>query len=274
MTSHITKCKFEGQKFMEAQRLKSDMGSWINHECGNALATIRLGVTLLRESEPAPMTQQREKTYSVLERMIWHLTLATTNYLHLERLESGHFTLNIGRTRLEAVIRETLQSLRPLIESEGLRLEAVFPEGPVDVRGDAEALFLIASNLIANAAKYAANGKAITARVTREGGHAIFAVDVDGIGIDAQDRERILAGLRTEESLKAAKDFGIGLMLVKKLIEQHGSHLEIQSCPDNNGSRFYFSLPLWGQPQAPRWSVQRRIMDPQKDWPIRNSCCA
>ncbi|MDD5656651.1 MAG: ATP-binding protein, partial [Elusimicrobia bacterium] len=80
---------------------------------------------------------------------------------------------------------------------------------------------------------------------------ALFCVSDTGIGISARDRERILSGFyRTEESRKVAGGFGIGLMMVKELIERHGSRLEIESEP-GQGSRFYFTLPLWEDEAVP-----------------------
>jgi two-component system phosphate regulon sensor histidine kinase PhoR len=145
---------------------------------------------------------------------------------------------------MRSVARETLLLLQPLIESKKLRLATDFPSTPVPVRADSEALSLIMSNLITNAVKYTPSGGSITIRIAVEPSGVLFSVADTGIGIAPQDMEKILSGsFRTEESRKVAKGFGIGLMLVRELVERHGSHLKIESAP-GRGSRFYFHLPL------------------------------
>ena len=232
----------------EVSRLKSNMVSLVSHEYANALTNMKLAMVLLRQSEPASPDQSREHAYGVLDRAIEHLRVSTTNFLDLNRLQSGHLKLNVCRTRMRTVASETLLLLQPIIESKQLRLEVDFPTTPVPVQADPDALSLIMSNLMTNAVKYTPNGGSITVRIAKEEGapaRALFSVADTGIGIPAQDRERILSGFyRTDESRKVAKGFGIGLMLVNELIERHGSHLEIESEP-GKGSRFYFYLPLW-----------------------------
>jgi signal transduction histidine kinase len=166
--------------------------------------------------------------------------------LQLNRLESGQFILNIRPTPLRSVASETVLFLQPIIQAKQLRLDVDFPPMPVPVRADPDALSIVMSNLITNAVKYTRAG-VITVRIALEPGEsqrAMFSVEDTGIGISAQERERILSGFRTEEGQKVAKGFGIGLKLVKELIERHGSSLEIASVP-GKGSRFFFHLPLW-----------------------------
>jgi len=228
-------------------QLKSDMISLINHEYANALTSMKLAVLLLRDSEAARTSVERENHCDVLDRAIEHLCTATLNFLNLNRIESGHLLLNIRRTRMRSAARETLQLLKPLIAARKIHLRTDFPDTPVPVRADPEALAIIMSNLIGNAVKYTPSGGTITVRIAKEGRDpslVLVAVEDTGIGFSAQQRDLIMSGhYRTPEGRKAAKGFGIGLMLVRELIERHGSRLLIDSRP-GEGSRFSFYLSL------------------------------
>jgi len=235
----------------DVAQLKSDMISLVNHEYGNQLTNMRLALHLLRESEPASPGQSRKHAYEVLARAIEHLRVSTENFLNLNRLESGRFALRIHPTSLRSAALETLVLLRPMAEAKNVQLSLqseLSGELPVPVRADSEALSLIMNNLVNNAIKYTPSGGSVTVRISAvspAGSQLRFSVADTGIGIFAPDQKRILSGFyRTAEGRKVAKGFGVGLMLVKELLERHGSRLEIESAP-GQGSRFYFDLPLW-----------------------------
>jgi signal transduction histidine kinase len=232
----------------ETSRLKSNLISLVSHEYGNILANLKLATVILQESEPAPTTPSRGNAYEVLSRAVEHLRVSTSNFLNLNKIEAGHLKLDLRSTPIRPVINETLAFLQPIIAAKELRLQTAFPEVPLLVRADPQALAIIMSNLITNSVKYTPTGGSITVRIVRAAGEpprARVEVEDSGIGISAQDQERIFSGFyRTEESRKVAQGFGVGLMLIKELLERHGSRLEIASKP-GQGSRFAFHLPLW-----------------------------
>ncbi len=201
---------------------------------------------LLREADSE---DARVNAMATLDRAIEHLRSATANFLNLNRIESGQFVLNIRPTPIRSLVRETLAFLEPVIVVKNLRIETVFPSSaPVPVRADADALALIMSNLLTNAVKYTPDGGTITVRIACEEqgrSQVLFSVEDSGIGISLEDQQRILSGYyRTEEGRRIARGFGIGLMLVKELVERHGSRLTIESRP-GQGSCFSFNLPIW-----------------------------
>jgi signal transduction histidine kinase len=232
----------------ETSRLKSNLMALVSHEYGNTLTNLMLATIILQQSEPAPTAPSRDNAYKILGRAIEHLRVSTSNFLNLNKIEAGHLRLDFRPTPIRAAVSETLAFLQPMIAGKELHLRTVFPEIPLPVRADPEALSIIMSNLITNAVKYTPNGGDITLRIMREEGEpprARVVVEDSGIGISNQDQERILSGFfRTEQSRKVAKGFGVGLMLVKELIERHGSRLEIASEP-GKGARFTFHLPVW-----------------------------
>lgn len=254
MRKHYLVEKTAREAAEEASRLKTNMISLVSHEYGNALTNMKLAMILLREGETATPTQSTQRAYAVLDRAITHLQVSTANFLNLNRIESGQFRLDIGRAQLRSVVRKTLEFLQPSIQGKRLRVELDFPHAPVHVRADPEALAIIMSNLITNAIKYTPEGGSIRIRIVREDGgppRALLSVEDTGIGIAVQDQKRILSGFyRTKEGQELASGFGIGLSLIKDLLERHGTQLNIESAP-GKGSRFYFHLPLCDEGPTP-----------------------
>lgn len=242
--------RLNAQYEREAQfgRLKASLVSMASHEFNNALSVLGGVASLLKATEPAPPAGRRAEYYAVIESNLRALGLATSNLLDLGRLEDGRFAVRPRRADLARVFADAAQALRPLYERKELDFRLDLPERPLDVLGDPEALPLVVTNLLGNAIKYTPEKGRVTAGLRAEdGGRARVYVEDTGIGIAPQDRERVLAGHRTQEGRKAAQGFGLGLTLVKRILDAHGAALEIDGGP-GRGSRFSFTLPLWAGP--------------------------
>ncbi len=196
----------------EASRMKSDMVALVSHEFGNSLTTLRLALTLLRESKGEDAEVQREEHYAVLERVIAHLSSMSANFLNLNRLAGGHFRPQLKLTRLRSVAREALSLLEPAIEHRNVEVRLDFPPVGVPVRADPDALSVVMTNLIGNAFKYTPDGGRVTIRITLEGAvpaTVLVSVEDTGIGIAPEDQKKILSGdYRTKEARRVAKGYG------------------------------------------------------------------
>ncbi|MEQ1920495.1 MAG: ATP-binding protein, partial [Elusimicrobiota bacterium] len=149
------------------------------------------------------------------------------------------------RADLGRVLAGAAKALQPLYERKGLHFTLELPAATPAAKADPEALVMVATNLVGNAVKYTPEGGKVTAGVSVEhDGRLRVYVSDTGIGIAPEDREAILSGHRTEEGRQAATGFGVGLMLVKKILDAHGAALEIEGSP-GQGSRFSFVLPRW-----------------------------
>jgi signal transduction histidine kinase len=164
----------------ETSRLKSNLISLVSHEFGNTLTNLKLATFILQQSEPSPVAPSRDNAFQVLERAVEHLRVSTSTFLNLNRIEAGHLKLDFRPTPIRPVISETLAFMQPIIAAKELRPQTAFPEVPLLVRADPEALSIIMSNLITNAMKYTPNGGAFTisiARVEGEPPRALVAVE-------------------------------------------------------------------------------------------------
>lgn len=229
----------------ELSELKSNMVSLVSHEFGNFLTTFNMALTLLKDSEAAGPSAQRQQCYATLDRVYEHLSAAVANFLNLNRLESGHFAPRLRQIPLRTVVHATISQLGPLIESKKVELRLDFPNETVPVKADPDALSVVMSNLIGNAFKYTPAGGVVTVRIALEPGSAHLSVSDTGIGIPKADQALIASGFyRAEGGRQVAKGFGVGLKVARELLESQGARLEIRSEP-GRGSEFSFRLPLW-----------------------------
>ncbi len=232
----------------ELGRLKGSLVSMASHEFNNALSVLGTTVNLLKQTDGSPANARRSDYYVIVEANLRSLALATRNLLDLGLLESGRFAVRPHRADLGLVLSGAAKALQPLYERKGLRFSLDIPAGTPAAKADPEALLMVATNLVGNAVKYTPEGGEVTAGVSidADGRLRVYVADT-GIGIAPGDRETILSGHRTEEGRLAASGFGVGLMLVKKILDAHGTVLEITGAP-GEGSRFSFALPLWDGP--------------------------
>jgi signal transduction histidine kinase len=233
----------------ELGRLKGSLVSMTSHEFNNALSVLGGMANLLRTTEPAPPTGRRAEYYTVLDANLRSLTLAVSNLLDMGRLEDGRFAVHPRRAELRRVLEDAATALKPLYERKSLLFSLEIPPELPPAFADPEALVLVATNLLGNAIKYTPENGSVTAGVSIEpdGRLRVFVSD-SGIGVAPEDRVRILEGHRTPEGQKAAKGFGVGLTIVKRVLDAHGSPLEIDGAK-GKGSRFSFVLPRWAAPE-------------------------
>ena len=239
---------------VEMARLKTELLSLVSHEFNNALTSMGMALLLLRVNDGA---EQRAKVFGVLDRIHRVLKTTVSNFLNQARMESGRFRLDIKQIELRGVVRDTLELLQPLSLQKGQDLRLDFPEKPIPVSADPDALSLVMSNLIGNAIKYTPDKGRVTVRLRALGDparEAEVSVEDTGIGIAAEDQEAVFRGFyRSAQGQKQAKGFGVGLKLSREILEAHESGLKVES-ELGKGSRFYFSLPVCS-PGCPKFGA-------------------
>lgn len=245
MGEMATRLNAQFEREAELGKLKGSLVSMASHEFNNALSVLGTTVNLLKQTEAAKPEGRRADYYLIVETNLRSLSLATRNLLDLGLLESGRFAVRPHRADLGLVLSSAAKALQPLHERKGLRFTLDIPAGTPAAKADPEALVMVATNLVGNAVKYAPEGGRVDAgvRVEADGRLRVYVAD-DGIGIAPEDREAILTGHRTEVGRQTAPGFGVGLVLVKKILDAHGTRLEIEGAP-GKGSRFSFTLPPW-----------------------------
>jgi PAS domain S-box-containing protein len=228
-----------------ADRRKDEFLATLAHELRNPLAPIRTAVHLLRKSAG----MDRERTLAVMEmmdRQVHHLIRLVDDLLEVSRISCGKIELKMEPTDLAVVIEHAVDISRPLIEASGLELAVSLPRRPVLFDADPVRLTQVLANLLNNAAKYTEAGGRITLEAERERDRAVVSVSDTGLGIPADMLPRVFdLFTQIDHTLgRAQGGLGIGLALVRNLVQLHGGDVEARSEGTGRGSVFIVRLPL------------------------------
>jgi CheY-like chemotaxis protein/two-component sensor histidine kinase len=218
------------------------------HELRNPLAPIRTSVEVLRHGGVSgPIADQ---VLSTMERQLAVLVRLVDDLLDVSRIMQGKVQLRREATCLKTVLRQAMEISRPHIDAKRHQLRLSVPSEPLPVEVDPVRLAQVISNLLNNAAKYTPDGGRIEVEAGIDGDRVRLAVRDTGIGIPA-DRLPYVFDLFTQvdSSLERAQGgLGIGLTLVKRLVEMHGGEATASSAGINRGSEFVVTLPIYEHP--------------------------
>ncbi len=247
----------------ESSRFKSEMVTWICHEFNNSLTMLITSSHVLKRGERGKLAKDRRCTYDVIDRTLNRLKKNVANWLDSARLESGSLIINVCKTPINELLKESIKMLRPLAQHKkiGMRLSSLAAAKTGAIKADADAVSLVIANLISNAIKYTPAGGHITVGVRPVNGSMLrISVKDSGIGIKTKEIPLILSGQRTADGMRTASGLGLGLKICQELLSHHGSRLSVESSP-GGGSRFSFALPLW-RGRATRRAAARRQETP------------
>lgn len=239
----------------EAARHKDEFLAQLAHELRNPLNPIRSAVEVLRqEGPPAPRLRQYR---DVIDRQVSHLTRLIDDLLDVGRITRNRLELRTEPVSLAEVIEAAVESSRPLVDRHGHRLTVTLPPETVLLDADPVRLTQVFANLLNNAAKYTPDGGSISLRAERRGDEVTVSVRDTGIGIPPDKLPRLFEMFyQADGSLERAQGgLGIGLTLVRRLVEMHGGTVEARSAGTGEGAELVVRLPvLLGQPpsQPPR----------------------
>jgi signal transduction histidine kinase len=232
-----------------ADRRKDDFLAMLSHELRNPLAAIQGAIELmhLKELHDEQLIWARD----VLARQNKHLSRLIDDLLDVSRITRGKLTLHTEPVELREVIQHAVETVRPLMESRRHNLTLRLPDFPLHVRGDMVRLSQVVCNLLANSAKYTDEcGKVELAleRAASAGGQyeALIRIKDNGRGIAKDVLSRLFEPSTHEERLNSGAHggLGIGLIVVRGLVQMHGGSVEVRSEGSGKGSVFTVRLPL------------------------------
>jgi PAS domain S-box-containing protein len=246
----ITQRKQAEAVLLEADRRKDEFLAILAHELRNPLAPIRNSLHILRLTSQHDPTAQR--VGEMMERQVNHMVRLVDDLLEVSRITRGKIELRKELVEVAAIVRGAVEISRPLIEGAGHQLALAIPPEPLTLEGDAVRLTQVVANLLNNAAKYTDPGGQIWLTVRREGNRIAVAVRDTGTGIPPAMLPRVFE-LFTQIDRQAHRTqggLGIGLTLVKSLVEMHGGSVQAHSEGAGRGSEFVIRLPLAAAPKS------------------------
>ncbi len=227
----------------EADRRKDVFLATLAHELRNPLAPIRTCVQILQmvAADNPPL----QKTATMIDRQVSHLVRLVDDLLDVSRITRGKITLKRHVVNLTELLRRTVESNDALLSGYGHRLRLEVPDASVCVEGDPDRLAQVFSNLLSNAAKFTPHGGAITVSMKASQKEAIVCVQDTGIGIPPERLESVFDMFEQVHPTGGNDGLGIGLALVRQIVNFHRGSVRAESEGLNRGSRFVVQLPLF-----------------------------
>ena len=240
----ITERKRSEDALREADRRKDEFLAVLAHELRNPLAPLRNALQIVRLS--AFSRASIDQVWAMMERQVTQMVRLIDDLLDVSRITRDKLELRKGLVDMREVVDSALEMSAPLMQRYGHRVEASLPPQCPVIEGDRVRLVQIVENLLTNAAKYSEAGGHITIEVETEGAELVLRVKDRGIGIPPQMLERIFDMFtQVDRSLERARGgLGIGLTLVKRLVELHGGRVTALSDGPRTGSEFVVVLPI------------------------------
>jgi signal transduction histidine kinase/ActR/RegA family two-component response regulator len=228
----------------EADRRKSEFLATLAHELRNPLAPLRNGLELLALSQGDPSTW--DQAHAMMKRQLDQMVRLIDELLDLSRITRGTVDLQLVQVDLRAVIDQAVEISRHTIEQHGHTLVLDLSPSPLIVNGDSMRLAQVFNNLLNNAAKYTDHGGIITIKAIGGAEETSISVTDNGIGITTADQGRVFDMFAQVERAhdRSQGGLGIGLNIVKHLVEQHGGRIMVRSDGPGTGSCFTVILPL------------------------------
>jgi PAS domain S-box-containing protein len=256
--------KLAEEQLRQADQRKNEFLAILAHELRNPLAPLRNGLHILKLRADADPTVSQ--TVNMMDRQMTHLVRLVDDLLDVSRITRGKLELRQRKVLLTEILDHAMESVRAFIESHRHQLSVEIRARNLLVDGDPDRLAQVFSNLLSNAAKYTEAGGHITLSLDHENDEAVIAVQDNGVGIPPHALEQVFdmfSQVRSGE-VRGAEGLGIGLSLVRTLVQMHSGTVRAFSDGPGRGARFTVRLPLAEEPvmsavTAPISAVQNRV---------------
>ncbi|SRR5579875_721776 len=224
-------------ELLEQDRNKEGFLAALGHELRNPMAAIQNSLEVISGGD-----EMSQRAVVILRRQVQHMARLIDDLLDVSRTNLGTLRIQPAPVELNPLVQAALEAARSAAESKGLGLKIEIPADPIHVEADPERLSQILGNLLGNAVNYTDTGR-ITVSVRTTARHASISIKDTGIGVDPQHIAALFTPFQTAEP-KRAGGLGLGLSLVRRLVELHGGTVEFASEGRGLGSTVTFTLPL------------------------------
>ncbi|MCC7241263.1 MAG: PAS domain S-box protein [Acidobacteria bacterium] len=231
-------------ELVEANRRKDEFLAALSHELRNPLGALRTSFELIKTGQYDPAVAER--AFATMGRQVTQMVRLLDDLLDVSRINRNRLELRVDAIDLARVVADAVDACRPACDRARVTFTVEMPEAPIPARGDAARLQQVICNLLNNAAKYTSEGGHVRLSVWPEGGEAVLRVEDTGIGIPKEMLATIFDIFTQGESRSDVYQdgLGIGLALVKRLVQLHGGIVTAESEGSGRGSAFVVRLPI------------------------------
>jgi PAS domain S-box-containing protein len=246
----------------EADRRKDEFIAMLAHELRNPLAPLSNMLEVLKRTDDDPSVMQRAR--ETMERQLGQMVRLVDDLLDLNRITHNRLELRQGQVELAAVVQQAVEAARPLAEAARHQLQVSVPAEPCHLYADSARLAQVFGNLLTNSCKYTPAGGRIALAAVCDGNNVTVSVKDNGAGIPPDKLDRIFdMFMQVDRDMERSQDgLGIGLTLVKRLVEMHGGTVEAKSGGEGKGTEIIVRLPLRDGPapaEAPQPTAEQAL---------------
>jgi signal transduction histidine kinase len=216
----------------------------VAHDLKNPLSVLKMSVGSVHPDRPLPSEQQLRQVISKIDRQLDRLLRMVNDLLDMAKIEAGQLELKLEERDARTLVREVLALFEGTLPVE--RLQVALPAEPVVVRVDPLRMEQVITNLISNAIKYSPQDTVVDVALEPAGREVALRVTDRGLGIPREEQKRLFEPFRRQGlSKEAVPGVGLGLFVVRRILDAHGCRIEVESAP-GSGSTFRVFLPLAG----------------------------
>ena len=239
----ITELKQAAQALIDRDVQKDEFLATLAHELRSPLAPLLTGLQVLKRAQDSGVAQ---RTRLMMERQLGQMVRLIDDLLDISRITNGKVVLRLARIELQAAIHSAIEAAQPLLDASSQVLQVDMPSEPIWLQADPTRITQVVNNLLANAAKYSPHGSSIALGMHEAGAEAVVTVADQGEGIPHDMLAHIFDMFtQVDRTLDRAQGgLGIGLALVKRLVEMHGGAVSASSAGLGAGSTFTLRLPM------------------------------
>jgi signal transduction histidine kinase len=233
-------------KMKEIDRAKSEFISLASHQLRTPLTNINLAAEILLRDASGGMNNEQKKYLKEICNDIERMAELIKTLLNVSRIELGNFLIELKLESLPEVVKNTLKEILPQIKNKKLKLKKSFNKDLPKINIDRNLIKIALQNLLSNAVKYTDRNGTIRVEIKKDNRNAIISVSDTGCGIPKNQHDKIFSKMfRADNVSEKTEGLGLGLYIVKSIIEQSGSRIWFES-KINKGATFYIAVPLSG----------------------------
>jgi PAS domain S-box-containing protein len=234
----------QNERLRELDRLKDEFISLVSHELRTPLTSIRGYLELLLDGGAGELTEDQQRFLAVVDRNSKRLMHLVGDLLFLAQVEAGKLALELAELSLEDVVAEAIEAAKPIADEKGIELHVTLESLPATV-GDRSRLAQVLDNLVSNALKFTPEGGSVDVRVSADGDDALIEVADTGMGIAVDEQEQLFDRFfrSSEATERAIPGTGLGLTIVKAIVERHEGRIEVESA-QGEGTTMRVRLPV------------------------------